>query len=100
MHEETEYADNFYHAVKVYVDYMLDGVEENEMTVATMVNVYPNPAQGSFNVKLDKESDVNIYNAVGQLVKTYNNVMEVNVNLEAGIYFVNAGNQTTKVVVK
>ena len=79
---------------------MLDGVEENEMTVATMVNVYPNPAQGSFNVKLDKESDVNIYNAVGQLVKTYNNVMEVNVNLEAGIYFVNAGNQTTKVVVK
>ena len=100
MDEETEYADNFYHAVKVYVDYMLDGVEENEMTVATMVNVYPNPAQGSFNVKLDKESDVNIYNAVGQLVKTYNNVMEVNVNLEAGIYFVNAGNQTTKVVVK
>ena len=45
-------------------------------TLATMVNVYPNPAQGSFNVKLDKESDVNIYNAVGQLVKTYNNVME------------------------
>ena len=98
--DETVWDNNFYRAVKVYVDYMLDGVEENEMTVATMINVYPNPAQGSFNVKLDKESDVNIYNAVGQLVKTYNNVMEVNVNLEAGIYFVNAGNQTTKVVVK
>ena len=98
--DETVWDNNFYRAVKVYVDYMLDGVEENETTLATMVNVYPNPAQGSFNVKLDKESDVNIYNAVGQLVKTYNNVMEVNVNLEAGIYFVNAGNQTTKVVVK
>ena len=45
-------------------------------------------------------SDVNIYNAVGQLVKTYNNVTEMSVNLESGVYFVNAGNQTVKVVVK
>ena len=69
------------------------------MTVATM-NVYPNPANGAFNVTLSNESDVNIYNTVGQLVKTYSNVKEINVNLEAGVYFVNANNQTMKVVVK
>ena len=95
--DESAGDNNFYRAVKVYLDYM--AVEENDMTVATM-NVYPNPANGAFNVTLSNESDVNIYNTVGQLVKTYSNVKEINVNLEAGVYFVNANNQTMKVVVK
>lgn len=96
--EDEDSSDNCYMAVKIYVDYM--DVEENTMTVGQMINVYPNPAQGSFNVSLTNASDVNIYNAVGQLVKTYNNVTEMSVNLESGVYFVNAGNQTVKVVVK
>ena len=90
--------DNLYAAVKIYIDWL--DVEENNMTVASTMNVYPNPAQGSFMVTLNSESNVNIYNTVGQLVKTYNNVKEVNVNLESGVYFVNANGQTTKVVVK
>ena len=96
--DETEWTNNFYRGVKVYLDIL--GEEENYMTVAPMINVYPNPANGSFNVTLNNQSNVNIYNAVGQLVKTYNNVTEVNVNLESGIYFVNADNQTVKVIVK
>ena len=92
--------DNQYRAVKVYFNFIWDGVEEPTMTVAPTINVYPNPANGTFNVKLNSESNVNIYNAVGQLVKTYNNVSELNVNLESGVYFVNANNQTVKVVVK
>lgn len=97
--DETVYDNNFYHAVKIYIPWF--GVEEGEMTVATTMNVYPNPAQGSFKVQLNNAEDVNIYNTVGQLVKTYNNVTEVSVNnLEAGLYFVNAGKQTIKVVVK
>ena len=96
--DETNWENNFYRGVKVYIDIL--GEEENYMTVAPMINVYPNPAQGSFSVKLNNESNVNIFNAVGQLVKTYNNVTELNVNLEAGVYFVNANNQTVKVVVK
>ena len=97
--DETEWTNNFYRGVKVYV-YDVLGEEENYMTVAPTINVYPNPAQGSFNVKLNNTSDVKIFNTVGQLVKTYNNVSELNVNLEAGVYFVNADNQTVKVVVK
>ncbi|MBQ3845611.1 MAG: T9SS type A sorting domain-containing protein [Bacteroidales bacterium] len=98
--DESDATNNQYRAVKVYFHYLWDGVEEPTLTVAPSINVYPNPAQGSFNVRLNNESNVNIYNAVGQLVKTYNNVTELNVNLEAGVYFVNAGNQTVKVVVK
>ena len=98
--DEADATNNQYRAVKVYFEYVWDGVEEPTMTVAQTINVYPNPAQGSFNVRLNNESNVNIYNAVGQLVKTYNNVTELNVNLEAGVYFVNAGSQTVKVVVK
>lgn len=99
FNEENVWDNNFYRAAKVYFNYL--GVEDNTMTVAPTINVYPNPAQGSFNVRLNNASNVNIFNTVGQLVKTYNNVTELNnVNLEAGVYFVNAGNQTVKVVVK
>ena len=97
--DETVWDNNFYRAVKVYVSF-IDDVEENTLAVAPTVNVYPNPANGSFNVRLDNASNVKIYNTVGQLVKSYDNVTELNVNLEAGIYFVNAGDQTVKVVVK
>ena len=100
QNDETVWDNNYFRAVKVYLDYVIYDVEESPLTVATTVNVYPNPAQGSFKVSLNNQSNVNIYNAVGQLVKTYNNVSEINVNLEAGVYFVNAGNQTVKVVVK
>ena len=96
--DETVWEDNYYYALKIYVDYL--DVEENNFTVANTMEVYPNPAQGSFKVTLNNESNVNIYNTVGQLVKSFNNVKEVNVNLEAGVYFVNANNQTKKVVVK
>ena len=96
--DESVWDNNRYAAAKVYVDFF--DVDENPMTVAQMISVYPNPAQGSFNVNLNNESNVNIYNTVGQLVKTYNNVRELKVNLEPGVYFVNAGNETVKVVVK
>ncbi len=97
--DESVPDNNYYHAAKVYLHKM--GTDETVMTVETTMNVYPNPAKGSFTVQLSNASDVNIYNTVGQLVKTYENVSEVRVNnLEAGIYFVNAGKQTTKVVVK
>ena len=99
--DESEPGDNYYKAVKFYIkDYW--GVEENGDVVAPAVtmNVFPNPANGAFTFELNNEADVNIFNAVGQLVKTYKSVKSVVVNdLEAGIYFVKAGNQTQKVVV-
>lgn len=100
MGDEAVWDNNFFRAVKVYVNDILS-VEENEnvATVNTM-NVYPNPANGSFFMELKNEADVNIFNAVGQLVKSYKSVKSVEVNdLSAGIYFLQSGNQTKKVVV-
>lgn len=91
--------DNLYCAVKVYLNFMYDDVEESTVEAPTTMKVYPNPANGTFTMELNQESDVNIYNVAGQLVKTYKSVKNLNVNLEAGVYFVQAGNQTQKVVV-
>lgn len=99
--DEANSTDNCYKAAKVYISKYW-GVDEESNTVAPAVtmNVYPNPANGSFYMELNNESDVNIINAVGQLVKSYKSVKSIVVNdLEAGIYFVKAGNQTQKVVV-
>ena len=97
--DDTDPSDNRYVAIKVHVNYMWDDVEENNVEVPTTMKVYPNPANGTFTMDLNQESDVNIYNIAGQLVKTYKSVKSLNVNLEAGVYFVQAGNQTQKVVV-
>lgn len=100
QNDETDPTNNLYKAAKVYVDMLPAAVEESIAEVPTTMNVYPNPANGAFNVQLNSAANVNIFNTVGQLVKTYENVTEVSVNLESGVYFVNAGNQTLKVVVK
>ena len=96
--DDPDASNNFYYAQKVYVDYIAH-VEENNVVAPVSMKVYPNPTQGSFTLELNQESDVNIFNAVGQLVKNYKSVKDLNVNLAAGIYFVQAGNQTQKVVV-
>lgn len=100
MNADYDATDNLYLAIKVYIDDIL-GVDENEAVVpaTTKMQVYPNPANGSFTMELSNEADVNIFNAVGQLVKSYKSVKNLNVTLEAGIYFVQSGNQTKKVVV-
>ena len=97
--EDPVAEDNSYRAIKIYIDY-LDTEDAPTFTVAKTMEVYPNPAQGTFNIDLNYESDVNIYNTVGQLVKTLKNVKSASVSLESGVYFVNANNQTKKVVVK
>jgi len=56
-----------------------------------MVLVYPNPAGEVILIEEGQNSNVKIYNAIGQLVKTFyinSNLQEINVNdLHCGIYF-------------
>ena len=75
------------------------GVEEGEITALT---VCPNPARESIRVEgLETESEVLIYNSLGELVKTAN----VNANQEIGIgelsdglYLVRCNNTTMRFV--
>ena len=63
-----------------------DDVEE---TVAEQVSVYPNPAKENVFIKGIEPAEVQVYNVLGQLVKTVQGTNEINIsNLKQGVYFV------------
>lgn len=77
--------------------------EVGEVIENKSVTVYPNPANEVLNIELgDNQSDVMIYNSLGQVVRCYENMsgdMQINVaDLNAGMYFVKANGEITKVV--
>jgi hypothetical protein len=71
-------------------------------------NIYPNPNKGSFTIELgDEASLVTVYNSMGQVVYQKNDVSGttvMNLDLSAGMYFVNVKNDRTnstqKIIVK
>ena len=74
-----------------------------ETTVEHNVAVYPNPMNDVLNIELgDNQSDVVIFNSLGQMVRRYDAVsgdMQINVaDLKSGMYFIRINNETTKVV--
>ena len=67
------------------------------------VAIYPNPMNDVLNIQLgDNQSNVEIFNSLGQMVRRYDNVsgdMQINVaDMEAGIYFVKINGEVIKVV--
>ena len=67
------------------------------------VMVYPNPANSVLNIDLgEAQSDVVVYNSLGQMVKRVemaSGTVQVNVeDLNAGVYFVKANGEVTKVI--
>lgn len=74
-----------------------------ETVVENNVAIYPNPINDVMNIQLgDNLSNVEIFNSLGQVVRRYESVsgdMQVNVaDLNAGIYFVKANGEVTKVI--
>ena len=64
-----------------------DGVIESSMQLAS---IYPNPATTSITLEGDNLSSVAIYNVAGQLVRVVkldNMVNNIEMNVEAGVYF-------------
>ena len=68
------------------------------------MNIWPNPAVDQLNVSLSKNSDIVVYNIMGQVVMTVEGHVGANninlSNLNSGIYFINAGSDTQKFIVK
>ena len=89
--------------IHVIINYVPDGVDENEMA---KISVYPNPTNGVFNISIENANgfDFLIYNAIGQNVTSgTNNSNETHIdlsNLEKGVYFVTVFAENQKIVEK
>ena len=74
-----------------------------ETVTENNVTIYPNPMNDMLNIQLgDNQSNVEIFNSLGQMVRRYDNVsgdMQINVaDMEAGVYFVKINGEVIKVV--
>ena len=104
--DDTDAFDNYYQGLTFDLNELFPnanvGVQEVEHN--NHITVYPNPAVGSVNVTLNKSAEVTVYNIMGQAVMTVEGRAGVNTldisSLTSGIYFVNAGNDTQKFIVK
>ena len=80
------------------------GVSVPEISHNTNMTIYPNPAKDRLNVTLNQAAEIVVYNIMGQVVATKDgkageNTIELS-NLSNGVYFVNAGTNTQKFIVK
>lgn len=104
--EESTPDNCFYRAVRIDVDFM--DVEENQIVEKVDMNIFPNPVSGDeVTIQVNSMSTVSIYNAVGQLVETFNFDGQKTINVSeyaSGVYFIKADNgsaiTTQKVVVR
>ena len=66
--------------------------------------VYPNPASEQIRIKSTSIRDLEIFNAVGQLVRSEKDIQDgsmINIsNLEAGLYFVKSGESIQKLIIE
>ena len=80
------------------------GVGVPEVNHNTHMTVYPNPAVDQLNITLNQNADIVIYNIMGQAVMNVEGHVganNININeLSSGIYFVSAGSDTQKFIVK
>ena len=98
--------DNYYQGFTFELNDLFPGVGVGvpEVSHNTHMSIYPNPAVDQLNVTLSQNADIVIYNIMGQNVMTVEGRVGANSinisNLNAGIYFVSAGSDTQKFIVK
>lgn len=77
---------------------IMTGLEEEQ---SSYLKVYPNPNEGAFTISLDKQSQVVIYNALGEIVLdklmgSGENQLDLH-NIPAGVYYVKASGNNTPI---
>ncbi len=95
--------DNYYQGIAFDLHELFpDAVQEHEH--GTRFTLYPNPTVGQLNIILSRDSDIVIYNLTGQKVMETEGHVGANTinisNLTSGVYFVKAGIETQKLIVK
>jgi hypothetical protein len=76
----------------------------NEANTDTQMNVYPSPATDKISVVLSNNQEIVVFNLMGQVIATYEGHAGINTlditSLRTGVYFISAGNETQKFIVK
>ena len=103
--DETEPGDCYYQGFSFLIDdlFETDGTPE-QVSNNVHMNLFPNPAVDQLNITLNSNAEIVIYNIMGEKVMSqqcHAGANSINVNsLSCGVYFVNAGNDTQKFIVK
>ena len=104
MGGDNDAFDNLYTGYTFNLNDLIPGVGVPEMEQNNHLSVYPNPAVDQISVTLNKNAEVRVYNIMGQVVMNVEghagaNTFDIS-NLTSGVYFISAGNDTQKFVVK
>jgi len=106
QNEDTRGDDNYYVGYTFNLNELWPnvGVSVPEVSHNTKMVVSPNPASTVLNVNLNQSSEIVIYTITGQVVSTQKGHVGANTinisSLSSGVYFINAGSDTQKFVVK
>jgi hypothetical protein len=98
-YRNAEYWSEFFN----YIEVDFDGVDEQENLITT---IYPNPTVDRIRIDGVEAVEVQVYNALGQLVKTVHDTNEIPVSdLPQGVYLLRIAdaegrNHTARVAVK
>ena len=104
--DDSDPADNYYQGFTFELPDLFPGagVGVPEVSHNTHMNVYPNPATEQVNVLLSQNDEIVIYNIMGQKVMSVEGHVggnSINISsLNSGVYFISAGSDTQKLVVK
>ena len=104
--EDPDPANNYYQGLTFELEDLFPNafVGVSEVSHNVHMNVYPNPATDRLNVTLSKNAEIVVYNVTGQQVMNMEGHVGANTinisNLNSGIYFVKAGSDTQKFIVK
>ena len=104
--DDNDATDNYYQGFTFELNDLFPGVGVGvpEVSHNTHMSLYPNPAVDQLNVTLSQNAGIVIYNIMGQAVMNIEGHVggnSINISeLGAGIYFISAGNDTQKFIVK
>ena len=106
MGDDADASNNYYQGLTFELTDLFGGVPVGvpEVSHNTHMSIYPNPAVEQLNVTLSQNADIVIYNIMGQNVMNvegHAGANSINISsLNAGIYFISAGSDTQKFIVK
>lgn len=104
---DDDQMDNYYQGLTFDLNDLFgyDAIDEQPVvSTNAKMNIYPNPATDQLNVNLSKSAEIVIYNIMGQTVRKQEGRNGINAidlsGLNAGVYFISAGDDTQKFIVK